>query len=498
LNASVPITPASQPTTPENVTPIAVGNYPIGVAVSGNQVYVANAADNTVSVYNTTTNQVTTIPVGYAPTRVAVAPTTGTVYVANYDSVSVIDTTTNHVTATIPIPNECSECYAGVYDVAFSPDGTRAYAAVIDGTISVIDTSNNSVISTTHVGFWEGDIEVTPDGRRLYSATGYGSDSISVVDTQTMTVTRIPVGPQWNLDSMRSETTYGTFSVAVSPDGKQTYVTTRVITVERGVGGQTNGWFISDNQGRNWLVTDEYSSVSVIDTDPVSSTYNTEIARITVPDGATDVALGPDGQRAYVTQSDGKTVTVVGTTTNTVIDSFTTDSTSGGGRLIAVGPDETLYITDADENKLYAVKVGDGSSEASALEGSSARTMSMMNSFTAEDSQPMMLAAAANSAPSASPTVGLPETVNGVVTGSLNGVDRDGNPLTYTVQSQSVGTEVTINGAGNFTYTPSVTQRLQAATTSGLDTRNFSRWMSPVGVRRLSWRSPGWCSGLVG
>jgi Domain of unknown function (DUF2357) len=28
--------------------------------------------------------------------------------------------------------------------------------------------------------------------------------------------------------------------------------------------------------------------------------------------------------------------------------------------------------------------------------------------------------------------------------------------------------------------------------------RNFSRWMSPVGVRRLSWRSPGWCSGLVG
>jgi len=28
--------------------------------------------------------------------------------------------------------------------------------------------------------------------------------------------------------------------------------------------------------------------------------------------------------------------------------------------------------------------------------------------------------------------------------------------------------------------------------------RNFSRWLSPVGVRRLSWRSPGWCFGLVG
>jgi len=31
-----------------------------------------------------------------------------------------------------------------------------------------------------------------------------------------------------------------------------------------------------------------------------------------------------------------------------------------------------------------------------------------------------------------------------------------------------------------------------------IGSRNFSRWMSPVGVRRLSWRSPGWCSGLVG
>ena len=28
--------------------------------------------------------------------------------------------------------------------------------------------------------------------------------------------------------------------------------------------------------------------------------------------------------------------------------------------------------------------------------------------------------------------------------------------------------------------------------------RNFSRWMSPVGVRRLSCRSPGWGLGLVG
>jgi YVTN family beta-propeller protein/VCBS repeat-containing protein len=86
----------------------------------------------------------------------------------------------------------------------------------------------------------------------------------------------------------------------------------------------------------------------------------------------------------------------------------------------------------------------------------------------------MMAAAAANSAPTASPTVGLPETVNGVVAGSLNAVDTDGNPLTYAVQSRSAGADVKVDGAGNFTYTPSVVQRLQAVSTSGLDTDTFT------------------------
>ena len=78
----------------------------------------------------------------------------------------------------------------------------------------------------------------------------------------------------------------------------------------------------------------------------------------------------------------------------------------------------------------------------------------------------MTLAAAVNSAPSASPTAGLPETVNGVVAGSLNAGDAENNSMTYVVQTKSAGSDVKVDGAGNFTYTPSVVQRLQAATTS--------------------------------
>ena len=93
-----------------------------------------------------------------------------------------------------------------------------------------------------------------------------------------------------------------------------------------------------------------------------------------------------------------------------------------------------------------------------------------------DDAQPMMMAmaAAVNSGPSASPAPGLPETVNGTVTGSVNAADPEGDPLTYAVQSKSAGATVSVNGSGMFSYTPSHAQRLAAATTSGLDTDTFT------------------------
>ncbi len=355
--AAVPPPPSTgTPTT----TPIPVGSNPNGVAVAGNQAYVVNA-DSTVSVIDTNSGQVVkTIDVGYWPSRATAAPDGKRVYVANYDSVSVIDTSTNTVTATVYVPNECGECYNGVYDVVVSPDSKRVYAAVGDGSISVIDTdpthttTYNKVISTSNVGVWDGDLEISGDGRRLYAGAPT-DDSVYVIDTATMTVTNtVHVGPAWNASATHNEVVDSTYNVAVSPDGNRLYVTERVLVVDRGVGGQTSGWFITDDQGRNWLVTGTYSAVSVIDTNPASATYNTEIGRITVPAGAYDVAFSPDGSTAYVTHSDGKSVTMVDTRTNQVIRTFTTDqSANSASRRIAVGGNGKLYVTDSGDNLLY-------------------------------------------------------------------------------------------------------------------------------------------------
>jgi YVTN family beta-propeller protein len=293
------------------------------------------------------------------------------VYVAGQWAVSTIDAdpmsaTYNQVIATIDVPTSCSECYNGVWDVAVSPDGNRLYAGQGDGTISVFnvtDPRNPVYLSTASVGLWDGDMEVTSDGRRLYVAH-ISSDDVEVLDSTTLaTVARIHVGPTWDLDSTSSETTDNTYNLAISPDGTRAYVTQRVLVVQRGVGGQTSGWFVSDSRGQNWLVTDTYSAVSVIDLNPASGTYNREIARMTVPDGAHDIAVSPDGSRAYVTHLDSKSVTVIDTESNAVLGTFTTDQTGGVGynhRTVAVGSDGTLYITDFADNTLYASTVSDG------------------------------------------------------------------------------------------------------------------------------------------
>jgi YVTN family beta-propeller protein len=87
----------------------------------------------------------------------------------------------------------------------------------------------------------------------------------------------------------------------------------------------------------------------------------------------------------------------------------------------------------------------------------------------------MAMAAVANSAPTANPTTGTPNQTTGAVTGTLNGTDADGNPLSYTVTTQPTGGTVTLNSStGAFTYTPSVAARLRAGTTTSVDFDSFA------------------------
>src|SRR6266478_2286692 len=95
------------------------------------------------------------------------------------NSVSVIDTTSNTVVATVSVGGSPLE-------VAITPDGTRVYVTNgNDNTVSVVDAASNTVVATVRVGAPGLGVAITPDGTRAYVAT-FGP--VSVIDTATNTV----------------------------------------------------------------------------------------------------------------------------------------------------------------------------------------------------------------------------------------------------------------------------------------------------------------------
>jgi YVTN family beta-propeller protein len=401
VDVTVPVVPNPapvEPAPPTNyvVTPVTVGTGPSGVAVTDAFTYVINYDSNNITVIDTATNQfVKNIDVGRGPLSVAASEEGKRVYVSNSldNTVSVLDATPNTVTTNtvvdtieIDLPGgyvDNPEAGRLVYDnkvteLALNREGTRLYVNATDGSVRVVDTQNDTVIRTAYLGTFN-DLKVSPDGTRLYGTPGVG---LTVIDTDTMTAVGVQAGPVWDHNAMQSAYTDSNGNIAVSPDGKRVYVTYSATTVATGTGGHTSGSFITDAQGITWMITGGSGGVSVIDTDPASATYNKEIARVTVPDWAQDLVVS-DG-RLYVTDWDDMSVTVIDTTTNAIVGTFTTDQTRSGGRglwvlgqyewypdyvetvfpvaafsrYVTAAPNGTVYVTDYGNGAVYVVTPG--------------------------------------------------------------------------------------------------------------------------------------------
>ncbi len=77
---------------------------------------------------------------------------------------------------------------SGPYAVAITPNGAFAYTAnAAASTVSVIDTSTNTVTATIPVGITPHGLAITPDGINAYVGNEYSS-TVSVIDTRTNTV----------------------------------------------------------------------------------------------------------------------------------------------------------------------------------------------------------------------------------------------------------------------------------------------------------------------
>ena len=316
--------------------------------------------------------------------------------------------------------------------VVFSPDGSRAYVTNFgSNTVSVINTATNTVTTTITVGSAPYAAAITPNGGQLYVANAT-SNTVSVINTTTNTVTAtIAVGT-------------GPYAVAVTPNGGQVYVTntyantvsvinttTNTVIATFSTGGRNPRGITASPDGTRLYIANAGSNTITV----VNTATNTVTATIAVPTLPATVTLTPDGKRLYASSlgswaTPAGTVTVIDTTTNTTIATLPNNTWSWGA---AVSPDGTYtYLTNRNTNTITKIA----------------------NTSTA------------NQNPTATVTVGPPAVSNGAVAVAVNAADTDGDPLTYAVSTPAGKGSITMTGPGQFTYTPTYAARHNAAATN--------------------------------
>ena len=271
----------------------------------GTTLYVGQdtKGDGSVSSVNTSTGQVVGDPVTLTgnPTAMALSPDGATLYVLVDSfpglSSSLLSFATSTMTQTGDVP-------AGMRSsgLAISPDGKNAYVTDTFRDVLVhidLATGNTDDIP---VGSRPVGVALTPDGTQAY-VTEVFDDAVTVVDTATDTVVP-PSGSAPALKCPIPFTAPPVIGPPVGPCGGSD-------TIE--VGSEPTAVAFTPDGTKAYVTNSDDGTVSVIDTTTLSVTS-------TVPVGAWPAALAmtPDGTKVYVTNSDDGTVSVVDTATDTV------------------------------------------------------------------------------------------------------------------------------------------------------------------------------------
>jgi YVTN family beta-propeller protein len=266
-------------------------------------------------------------------------------------TVSVIDTTNNTVVNTIPVGRK-------PFGVAVTPDDSKVYIANSgDNTVSVIDTATNTVTgSPIAVGTDPVGVAVTPDGKTVY-VTNQGDGTVSVINTTTDTVIGSAIDVGCTIANCGRKTTNIPTGIAVTPDGSKVYVgnlgapgyasviatasnTVTTINTKK----VTTGVAVTPDGSKVYLGSLNGAVLAI----EVATNSVGHGSTIGVGSGSEGVAVTPDGSKVYVADSAVGTVSVINTGTNKVIGS------------IAVGSDPQGVSVTSDGSKVYVANEGNG------------------------------------------------------------------------------------------------------------------------------------------
>lgn len=275
------------------------------------------------------------------PLDIAFNPNGTRAFIVDSGGLSVIDTSTNALVSRTNIPSASG--------IAVSPDGARAYVTSCDnGTMSVFDTATNKALGTVVGVDTPTKLSISDDGRKAYILGASGT--LSVIDTAAGAVITTIRGVSSGL-------------VALSPDGKSAYVakpgtqTVEVLDIPSGTVSTTYTGFgepsaieLSPDGSQLWVGTGS-NKLMVLDT----TTSKFKQADAFFPDSIYDIALSPDGARAYVSHSSfgwEREVAVIDTATTAVVTTITGFS---GARQITVDPTgKRISVSNTDGTIAFA------------------------------------------------------------------------------------------------------------------------------------------------
>ncbi|MEZ0076559.1 beta-propeller fold lactonase family protein [Planotetraspora sp. GP83] len=270
------------------------------------------------------------------PLASALSPDGSTLLVTNNgqgaQSLQLIDTATSKVTQTLSYDTP-EALYVGV---AWSPDGTRAYASAGgNNKIRVFTVSAGRLTETDSlelparspagkkINMFPAGLAVSPDGTTLYVADQL-ADAFSVIDVATGSVTSTAVG-------------HNPYGVTLSRDGATAYVT---------------------NQGD--------TTVSVVDVGQGGPGGPVVTATVQVGTHPNKAVLDRSGERLYVAAADSDEVDVIDTVKNQMesrIDVRPHRGAEIGGNPVAValsGDERMLYVANSGNNDVAVIDVRQG------------------------------------------------------------------------------------------------------------------------------------------
>jgi YVTN family beta-propeller protein len=248
-----------------------------------------------------------------SPQGVAFAPDGALAYVTESNSVRVVSTKTEAFTGTsIPLPGKGGDPDPGA--IAITPNGQTAYVADLDGTVSAINLSNDTVTTIQVAPVTGGNVEdvaISPDGSTVYASNFGGAVSrVSIISTasntvvNTVSMANVPEGIAFTPSGSRAYVAVNNGTVNVIDTSTQSVVGSPI-----SVGGLPRGVAVSAN-GALVDVTNEDSYVSMISaaTNAVTSKVTSDID---APEGDQSVVF--DGNsKAYVANFGGGVTLIQG------------------------------------------------------------------------------------------------------------------------------------------------------------------------------------------